>query len=156
MSGQEFLHAIDVFFRAPQRRVKLSVLLGTVVRSAGFRVKEFATHPLLDSLLLSLLVDGSSTLLEIEIATLVSLLPQLAVHAPDALARILPSCFAILARVICWNPRSKPSNPWEREHYISDNLSETRTSDPELDAFEPPSLRPNLDWERLGIAADSL
>ena len=100
------------------------------------------------------MVDGSSTLLKIELSILASLLPQLAVHAPDTLARILPSCFAILARAICWKPLSKSSNQLEQEHERSDNLPQSSTSDPEADAAQPTQLRPDIDWERLGTAAD--
>ncbi|KAF8527676.1 Hamartin protein-domain-containing protein [Gautieria morchelliformis] len=145
---EEFLNAVDVFFRSSQRRLKLSVLLGTVVRSAEFRANEFARHPLLDALLLSLMVDGSSTLLEIEVATLVCLLRQFAIHAPDTLARILPLCYAILARLICWRPRFEPPNLWEREGNISDT-SQSRVSDVDLDATQTSPIRPDVGWERL-------
>lgn len=126
-------------------------MLGRVVRSPGCRAKEFAAHPLLDSLLLSLMVDKSSTLLEIETTTLATLLPQFAVYAPDALTRILPYCFAILARVICWRPRSEPSDSWKTERDISDSAKNPR-SDPEVDATQTSQLRSDLDWQRLGAA----
>jgi hypothetical protein len=135
---------------SPQWRLKLSVLLGSVVRSPEFPVREFAGHPILDSLLLSLVVDGSSTLFEIEIATLATLLPQFAVHAADTLIRILPFCYAILARVVCWKPRSKPSDLLEGEAAQSDTSSQTHQSDPEIDTAQTSQIRSNLDWQKLG------
>lgn len=119
------------------------------MRIENFKAKEFAAHPLLDALLLSLMVDGSSTLLEIELATLSSLLRHLAVHASDTLRRVLPLCYAILARVICWRPRSRPPDLWDGEHDTSDTLSQRRLSDHEADAAETHSIRSGLDWERL-------
>ncbi|KAF8517269.1 Hamartin protein-domain-containing protein [Hysterangium stoloniferum] len=146
---QDFLDGIHAFFAAPRRRLKLSVLLGDILRSEHFPVKEFAAHPMLDSFLLSLVVDGSSTLFEVEIATLVTLLPQFAIHALETLIRILPYCYAILARVMCWKQRSRTADLLEREVSCSDTSSQSRVSDPELDSAHTPPIRHDVRWERL-------
>lgn len=122
------------------------------MRLEKFQAREFASHPLLDALLLSLMVDGSSTLLEIEIVTLSCLLRHFAVHAPDTLRRVLPHCYAILARVICWRPRSTPPDSWDQEHDVTDVSSPSSLSDHEVDPTRIPPIRPGLDWERLSMA----
>ena len=119
-----------------------------MVRSPTFPVREFAQHRILDSLLLSLTVDGSSTLLEIEISTLVSLIPQLAIHATDTLVRILPLCYTILARAVCWKPQPKSLDLLDEEAARSDSSS--RRADSEIDAAQTPQVRSNMDWHKLG------
>lgn len=101
-------------------------------------------------------MDGSSTLFEVEITILTILLPQFAVHAVDTLVRILPSCYAILGRVVCWKPRTKAQNggpsPSEVEEKVSKSHSsmQSRVSDLELDPAATPAVRRDLGWERLG------
>ncbi|GJJ10033.1 hypothetical protein Clacol_004259 [Clathrus columnatus] len=147
----EFLDEVHIFFASSQSRLKLAILLGVILRSEHFPVQKFAVHPLLDSLLLSLIVDGSSTLFEVEIAILSALLPHFAVHAPDTLIRILPYCYAILARVICWKPRSYSNDFIETDTAQSDsNSSQSQVSEREMDPADTQvPVSKDLEWERL-------
>ncbi|KAF8575721.1 hypothetical protein K439DRAFT_1664929 [Ramaria rubella] len=145
----DFLNTIESFFKIARDRLKLSLLLSTLVRSPEFHVQEFAVHVILDSFLLSLVVDGSSTLFESEITTLATLLPQFAMRAPEALVRILPYCYAILARVVCWKLRPQTRELLERDFDNSETSSQSRLSDQELDAAQTSKIRSDLQWERL-------
>lgn len=148
---QEFLNEVNVFFAFPQSRLKLAILLGVILRAEHFPVKTFMAHPLLDSLLLSLIVDGSSTLFEVEIAMLATLLPHFAIHGPETLLRILPYCYAILARVICWKPRSYSDDFLEIEATQSDHSSQSQASDREMDPADTLPIHKDLKWDRLGM-----
>jgi hypothetical protein len=61
-----------------------------------------ASHPLIISLIRSLLLDGSSTLCTIGLSVLVKLMPVFAIKACECLRKVLPLMLAVLARVICW------------------------------------------------------
>lgn len=67
-----------------------------------------ADHPLMNSLLNSLLLDGSSTVSTIGLTVLAKLLPMFAVHSYEELKKMLPHLFVVLAKVMCWKERVLP------------------------------------------------
>ncbi|KIJ39318.1 hypothetical protein M422DRAFT_257931 [Sphaerobolus stellatus SS14] len=151
---QEFFDTLNIFFVSSQPRLKLVLLLSSIIPLAQFPIQKFASHPLLNALLTSLIVDGSSTLFRVEIHMLTILLPQFAIHAPETLVKVLPSCYAILGRVICWRPRENksesipPPGPGG-EVSISQSSGQSRLTDPELDPAATPAIRSDLGFERL-------
>lgn len=148
---------MSIFFASSQRRLKLALFLASLIHAPHFPIKTFSKHPILDSLLLSLTVDNSSTLFEVEMTMLTILLPHFAVDATDTLIRILPSCYAILGRVICWKPRSDLAEPRPEDGGLpkSDSSRGSRISDQELDPAATPAVRSDLGWEKPGRSSYS-
>jgi hypothetical protein len=103
----------------------------------------FASHPFMRDLLMSLLIDESSTACCVSLTTLIKLLPVLAVHACAELKRILPDLLAILARIVCWKGRI-PQSTSDIEDGEPIELEEEDETKQAL-----PSLRENLQWNRL-------
>ncbi|KZT26270.1 hypothetical protein NEOLEDRAFT_1132306 [Neolentinus lepideus HHB14362 ss-1] len=133
-------------FTVPSTRQQLLVLLNCCASQKLFpsnAAAVLASHPLFSSLLISLLVDNSSTVCISGLTVASKLLPIFAVHATDGLKAILPQLLAILARTICWKERqlTVPSN----EDIAQDENSPEATSG--VDVL--PQLRADLDWQRL-------
>lgn len=149
-------------FASPSSRLQLIGLLNRYTTEPLFEqhASVLALHPLMSSILTSLLVDDSTTACTISLTMLTKLLPIFAVKACSALKRLLPQLFAVLARVLCW-PEGAPSTSThsplpdgtasDEEHgtdggEIPGQATETkRTLDANLD----------LQWERLELSFDS-
>lgn len=149
-------------FASPSSRLQLIGLLNRYTTEPLFEQHAFvlALHPLMSSILTSLLVDDSTTACTISLTMLTKLLPIFAVKACSALKRLLPQLFAVLARILCW-PEGAPSTSthsplpdgaaFDEEHGTdggenTGQVTETkRTLDANLD----------LQWERLELSSDS-
>jgi hypothetical protein len=70
-----------------------------------------AAHPMMTSVLRSLMLDNSSTVCTASLTLLIELLPVFAVHAREVLKSMLPDLLAILARLMCWKERPPSSLP---------------------------------------------
>ncbi|KAI9510233.1 hypothetical protein F5148DRAFT_1180877 [Russula earlei] len=147
---EAFLMQVFHCFPSPSSRLQLIGLLNRVL----------ASHPLMSSILTSLLVDNSPTASTISLTTLTKLLPMFAVKDCSALKRLLPHLFAILARVLCWPEDAPPASTHSPP-------PEGVTSDEEHGMFEEEYLgqatyvsraldvNPDLQWERLDLSFDS-
>lgn len=119
-----------------------------------------AQHPIMQSLLHSLVLDNSSTVVSVGIRMLTKLLPIFAVHACEDLKRILPWLFVILARIICWKIR-KITNVVDPQDNSELGLDpdvlrdmfeeEDETQDYIVDNRNTLPIRPDLEWERLDV-----
>lgn len=149
-------------FASPSSRLQLIGLLNRYTTEPHFEqhASVLALHPLMSSILTSLLVDDSTTACTISLTMLTKLLPIFAVKACSALKRLLPQIFAVLARILCW-PEGAPSTSThtplpddtasEEENGTDggENLGQATENKRTLDA--------NLDlqWERLELPLDS-
>ncbi|KAJ6546552.1 hypothetical protein DFH09DRAFT_1262958 [Mycena vulgaris] len=148
-SGQErpadFMSEINTHFATPSSRLQLLILLNLYTSVSSFQsfAAVLAAHPLMSSLLHSLLLDRSSTLCIISLSILVKLLPILAVEACEDLKSILPRLLSILARILCWRerpPDTLPQSPEEGMPVIEEELDDPG---PAL------SVRSDLSWQVL-------
>jgi hypothetical protein len=107
---EAFLMQVFHCFVSPSSRLQLIGLLNRYTTEPLFEqhASVLASHPLMCSILTSLLVDNSTTACTISLAMLTKLLPTFAVKDCSALKRLLPQLFAILARILCW-PEGAPS-----------------------------------------------
>ncbi|RDB24092.1 Tuberous sclerosis 1 [Hypsizygus marmoreus] len=146
---QDLMTELHIHFANPTSRLQLFMLLNLYTSSPSFDTSSavLAAHPLMRSVLLSLLLDTSSTVCTAGLTLIVKLLPVLAVHARNDLKPMLPKLLAVLARIMCWKerppsdsrgPADEPPDPeFERELE-----SETNRLIP---------IRPDLEWERLQL-----
>ncbi len=128
-------------FAAPTSRLQIFMLLNLFTSLPHFQESalSLASHPLMSQLLLSLLIDNSSTMCSVGMTLLVKILPLFAVYASDNLKLILPELLVILARVVCWKERGLPPNDSEAALGILDSSNTSPPLDP----------NPDLNWERL-------
>ncbi|KAG2078108.1 hypothetical protein BDR04DRAFT_1065222 [Suillus decipiens] len=153
---QDFMSAINHSFTTPSSRLQLWILLNRYTSEPSFQslAAALAGHPLLDSLLNSLLLDNSSTVCTIGLTVIVKLLPIFAVKACEELKMMLPRLLAILARIICWKERSIPepaSEGAEDTDEGSANDDAQASAYNEFTASSSLPLRPELGWERLEL-----
>ncbi|KAJ7740733.1 hypothetical protein DFH07DRAFT_838927 [Mycena maculata] len=155
--GQEhpsdLLTEMNTHFAAPEVRLQLLILLNLYISAPSFQshAAVFATHPLMTSLLHSLLVDKSSILCTIALSIVVKLLPILAVEACQDLRGMLPRLFSILARILCWReppPKTTAQSP-EAEGLP---VLEEEVDDPAGPAL---LVRENLSWQVLELPFDT-
>ncbi|KAG2041690.1 hypothetical protein BDR03DRAFT_890201 [Suillus americanus] len=153
---QDFMSAINYSFATPSSRLQLLILLNRYTSEPSFQslAAALADHPLLDSLLNSLLLDNSSTACTIGLTVIVKLLPIFAVKACEELKMMLPRLLAILARIICWKERSVPKPAFEG---AEDTDESSATGDAQTSAYNEFTassnlpLRHELGWERLEL-----
>ena len=119
-----------------------------------------AAHPVMQSLLYSLLFDISSTACNIGLKVLTKLLPIFAVHACEHLKELLPQLLLILARVISWRtppPSGDPFLPSVEGLGLAPDILKAVTDEesaPEIVQTEfrdPFQIRPDIEWQRLDI-----
>ncbi|KAF8136628.1 hypothetical protein EV363DRAFT_745933 [Boletus edulis] len=143
---------VKAAFGTPASRLQLLTLLDCFTSDPEFELHAaiFARHPLMNSLLNSLLLDNSPTTCTIGLTMLVKLLPIFAVKACEELKIFLPRLFLILARTICWEVLSSSDLPSttlvdDDTHFGAGKQAEEYGR---LPALEP---RPELGWERLEL-----
>ncbi|KAH7924575.1 hypothetical protein BV22DRAFT_1090648 [Leucogyrophana mollusca] len=152
----DLMTVINGCFMTPSSRLQLLILLNYYTSEPAFQslAAVLADHPLVDSLLNSLLLDNSSTVCTIGLTVLVKLLPIFAVQACEDLKVMLPRLLAILARVICWKERSASTpppivSPTQEDQDPADVQPET-TNDI-VESAPALVLRPDFGWERLEL-----
>ncbi|KAG2349670.1 hypothetical protein BDR05DRAFT_955547 [Suillus weaverae] len=154
---QDFMSAINYSFATPSSRLQLLILLNRYTSEPSFQslAAALADHPLLDSLLNSLLLDNSSTVCTIGLTVIVKLLPIFAVKACEELKIMLPRLLAILARIICWKERFVPKPVFKEGAEDTDESSADGDAEAsaynEFTASSNLPLRPELGWERLEL-----
>jgi len=128
-------------FSNPSARLQLMIFTNLYVSNAAFEssASTLVTHPLMASILHSVLLDNSTTCCTIGLTVLTKLLPIFAVHAPPNLVDFVPILFAILARIACWKQR------------LLNHDIETDGCADELDPDNHGDLqiRTELEWQRL-------
>lgn len=119
-------------FSSTSARLQLLIFLNNYTSHPGFppHSRVLANHPLLDSLVLSLELDRSSTACAVGLTLVSKVLPLLAVHAPRALISRLPQFISILARASSWHT-SAPQDVIEDDTLIL------------------PDVNPDLHWQPL-------
>ncbi|KAF8275101.1 hypothetical protein EI94DRAFT_1712375 [Lactarius quietus] len=162
---EAFLLQIFHCFASPSSRLQLFGLLNRYTAEPLFEQHGcvLVTHPLMSSILTSLLVDNSTTACTIGLTMLTKLLPNFAVQDCGALKRILPQLFAILARILCWRERGPPTSPPTPTPEgaapaapDADNTApEANYSERVIEASRVLDTNPDLQWERLEFSFDS-
>lgn len=149
-------------FASPSSRLQLIGLLNRYTTEPLFEQHAgvLASHPLMSSILTSLLVDNSTTACTISLAMLTKLLPIFAVKDCSALKRLLPQLFVVLARILCW-PKGAPSTLTHSplpEVTVSDEEHNTVGEEYPEHAAEVKRLDANLDlqWELLELSFDPM
>jgi hypothetical protein len=145
--GQDLLTGIYVHFEDPASRLQLFMLLNVYTSGPSFQIssKVLADHPLMTSVLRSLMLDNSSTVCTAGLTLLVKLLPVFAVHAHEALKSMLPRLLAVLARLMCWKARPPSGLP------ADDPPIEEIEQELENEVNRVIPIRPTLDWTRLEL-----
>jgi hypothetical protein len=127
-------------FLTADNRLTLTRFLSDLSSRDDFPVAEFAKSPLLMTILRSLFIDRSATVFTLELTTVTKILPQMAIKAFPRLKEILSELLAILARALCWKPRTT-STP------VGPSLSRRETGS---DFVADADVREDLHWQRLG------
>jgi hypothetical protein len=144
---------INESYAVPSSRLQLLLLLSrfTSLDTFASSAQILAGHPLLTSLLRSLLLDNSSTLCSVGITLCSKLLPLFAVHAPTELKAILPNLLTILARILCWKERTPQDiSELNLDMEVADNSNDG-------DVVSPPTLelRSDFEWTKLELTFDA-
>lgn len=116
-----------------------------------------AKHPLMESLLRSLLLDNSSTMCTTGLTVLVKVLPIFAVHACENLKHLLAQFLAVLIRIICWRERPLSALKAYASSQLDDVPPEAEAAlDQELqEDTRPLQVRPDIGWEKLESTFDA-
>jgi hypothetical protein len=140
---------VNLFFLNPSNRIQLLMLLNVYTSHSSFPscTSVFADHPLMSSLLSSLLFDESPVACTLSLTLMVQLLPTFAIHASETLKSMLPKLLAILARVICWKERPSFDE-------MTDLLRESSPAG-DIAHTQPFPIRSDLPWIRLSGVLDS-
>ncbi|KAJ7219154.1 hypothetical protein GGX14DRAFT_590318 [Mycena pura] len=153
--GQErpsdLMTEINAHFANPASRLQLLILINLYTSVPTFQsfAAVLATHPLMSSLLHSLLLDNSFTSCTIEMSIFVKLLPIFAVEASEALKSILPQLLSILAKMLCWRERPRRITPQSPEE-------EAVEEEPDQDTGPALCLRDDLSWQVLELSLDGM
>ncbi|KAI0256629.1 hypothetical protein BJV78DRAFT_1117085 [Lactifluus subvellereus] len=157
---EAFLMQVFHCFASPSSRLQLIGLLNRYTTEPLFEHHAcvLAAHPLMSSILTSLLVDNSTTACTISLTTLTKLLPIFAVKDYPTLKRMLPQLFVILARILCWRERGAPVHSPVAQNITSDEERSATEGEHLVQATEGsrvPDTNPDLQWERLELSFDS-
>ncbi|KAH9946055.1 uncharacterized protein BXZ73DRAFT_86256 [Epithele typhae] len=142
---QDFLTAIYHCFSAPDMRLQLLLLLNAYTSQSAFQdhAPELARHPLMTSLIYTLMFDDSSTVCTSALTIMIKLLPIMAVKACEDLKRLLPQLLLVLARVLCWKERQPSSD------------AVAVADDSEAYSSSPLQIREDIEWARLKLTFDA-
>lgn len=102
----------------------------------------------MQSLLLSLSLDNSSTACTLGVTLIVKTLPFLAVHAKEDLKSMLPRLLAILARIMCWKQRRSTK---DRTQTGADEVDVDLEKELEKEANPILNISPRISWDRLDL-----
>lgn len=107
-------------------------------------------HALLDTIILSIFLDDSSTTCTAALTFLAKSLPYFAVYARERLRLLLPRLLAALARVLCWKGRY-PTFP-EAGDGPPDPQLEQELAEITQKHFH---VRPDIPWQSLEMTFDA-
>ncbi|KAI0362191.1 hypothetical protein OH77DRAFT_1515479 [Trametes cingulata] len=158
---QDFLTELYHCFISPTSRLQLLILLNAYTSQPAFseHAHVLASHPLMTSLIHSLIFDNSSTVCTIALTVLIKLLPTFAVKACEQLKRLLPLLLVVLARILCWRERQSsspiiPVLPDPDDSDEEDALASDDDEDVEREGSRPLPIREDIEWERLELTFD--
>jgi hypothetical protein len=145
--GQDLLMEIYIHFEDPTSRLQLFMLLNLYTSGPSFESssKVLADHPMMTSVLSSLMLDKSSTACTAGLTLLVKLLPIFAVHAREVLKSMLPRLLAVLARLMCWKERPASGLPTD------DHPNEEVEQELENEVNRVIPIRSTFNWRRLDM-----
>ncbi|KDQ33186.1 hypothetical protein PLEOSDRAFT_1060852 [Pleurotus ostreatus PC15] len=149
---QDLMTEVYMHFSAPSARLQLLMFLNLYTSEPPFQQSAsiLAPHPLMTSLLSCLLLDKSSTVCNIALTLIVKILPIFAVHANDELENMLPSLFAILARMMCWKERPPSTHLDDPD---DDYSADAEVLEPSME--DSLQLRADHAWQRLELSFES-
>lgn len=105
---KDLMLALDLCIVDSARRVRALALLTVLVRYQPPHLHHVAQTPLIEHLLQCLLIDTSSTVIQLALTALVMFLP----HIPTSVKRHLPRLFLIYSRLLCFDQvRKLPTEP---------------------------------------------
>ncbi|KAJ3568873.1 hypothetical protein NP233_g5417 [Leucocoprinus birnbaumii] len=149
---EDLFTEIHVHFKYSSARQQLFTFLNILSSQPTYSVVApvLAKHELFRYLLLSIVLDSSSTVCSAGLTFVVKSLPYLAVYARDQLRFWLPRLLFILARILCWKERypimpeagDGPPDP-QLERELSEITQKTL------------HVRPDLKWQRLDMTFSS-
>ncbi|KAA1469542.1 hypothetical protein DENSPDRAFT_816598 [Dentipellis sp. KUC8613] len=154
---QALLTQVFHCFLSPSSRLQLLNLMDQFTCQPDFiesQAAVLASHPLMQSMLTSLLVDNSTTVFSIALKIVAKLITVFAVKECNQLKRMLPRLFAIYARLICWQERQ----PVDVEDGASSDDSEGTASGMHHHAVEGSralDISPDFQWQRLEMIFDA-
>lgn len=96
---QDFFDSIDEYINEPIHRLQSLTLLSMFIRFQTQYIYQIYNTALLRSILLCLQHDASTTVVSLALTVFIMILP----HIPDKIASMLPMCFRIFARLLCWD-----------------------------------------------------
>jgi hypothetical protein len=143
---KELLLAIDELFVLKERRLQALSLLSSFVRLQPPHLHLVLETKVIQHLHTCLLVDKSSTVVDIASTILIMFIP----HITSSLVTYLPTLFVIYARLLCWDQYQRKPNQGREESSDSEHASEpegamTLEHDPEWDPIEfSPASEPTL------------
>jgi hypothetical protein len=141
---QDLMTEMHNYFSTPSARLQLLAFFDLFASRPSFSSSAsiLAKHPLISSLLNSVLLDNSPTACTIGLTLLVKLLPIFAAEAREQLKLVLPTLFAILARILCWK---------EKPPFLEGDGMDRAESGQEMVFEVQPTLdlRPGFHWQRL-------
>ncbi|KAI0831375.1 hypothetical protein BC628DRAFT_1311767 [Trametes gibbosa] len=158
---KDFLTELYHCYISPTSRLQLLILLNAYTSQPSFpdHAPVLASHPLMTSLLHSLIFDNSSTVCTIALTVLIKLLPIFAVKACQQLKHLLPLLLVVLARILCWKERQSSSRIVQVLPDPEDSDGEEASvSDDDDDVAREGSrslqIREDIGWERLELTFD--
>lgn len=162
------MEALNEQFAMPKYRLQiLSLLCPFVAHPSFFDISDVVfRHSFIESLILSLELDNSSTVCAVGLSIVVKLMPMAAIKSYEKLRELIPRLFAILGRLLCWRTRPQrttagysdlidyPEEPAASELEKRDLDEETLDEEKrELKTLQP---RESLGWNRLERSFDTL
>ncbi|KAF2103324.1 hypothetical protein NA57DRAFT_52850 [Rhizodiscina lignyota] len=141
---KEFLLAVDNIFVRPQYRAQALGLLSSFVRLQPPHLHLVLQTPLIDHLHKCLLLDESSTVVDLAVTILIMFLP----HITSSLVAHLPTLFLIYSRLLCWD---------ELQMSFDSEKTEASSEKEELgQGGEEPATTETMNWKVLDQHFDNI
>lgn len=144
---KDLMMALDHLIQARDTRLQALGLMAAFVRTQPPHLYLVRETPLVEHLLKCLLIDTSTTVIQIALTILVMLLP----HIPSSVRKHLPTLFLIYTRLLFWDKmfqRSPTVTPAEdNPHY--DWPDENGISAGQIAVYETTKVLPDTQWTKL-------
>ncbi|KAF2129262.1 hypothetical protein P153DRAFT_316029 [Dothidotthia symphoricarpi CBS 119687] len=138
------LLALDELFVQKQYRIQALTLLSAFVRLQPPHLHLVLETPLIQNLQKSLLIDTSSTVIELALVVLIMFLPHICgALSSDQSLRL--KCFLIYSRVLCWDKLGNPEDSKSSYNNVDDQSNESQDEE---------EVEPEQAWERVQHSMD--